>query len=346
MPRIVILYNEPTLPADHPDADSEHQIVYTVGEVEKILAAGGHEVFRLGAHVDPGKIITGIREFEPDAVFNLFEGVPGLSQTEAFAAGLLDWLGVPYTGCPHRALVLCQDKPLTKRLLKSDKLPTPRFALIEKWPPRANRMGWPVIVKPSNQDASVGVEQSSVVTTPAEYRQRIEYIKDTFGFPVLVEQFIPGREFNVPLYEAPELTVLPPIEYTFGPDNRWSIISYDSKWKPGTVDYENTPPNYRPEIDPELRSDLEQMAKEAYRLLGCRDLARVDFRVTPGGEPFIIEVNPNPDFSSEGGLGECLEVAGLTQSDLALRMVENALARGAKKLVEPVGIEVIPWDTP
>lgn len=346
MSRVVILYNEPTLPADHPDVDSEHQIVYTVEEVERLLVESGYEVARLGAHVDPGRIVAGIREQAPDVVFNLFEGVPGFGQTEAFAAGLLEWIGVPYTGCPHRALLLCQDKPLTKRLLKSERLPTPKFALIEKWPPRANRMGWPVIVKPSNQDASVGVAQASVVTNATEYRARIEYIKDTFGLPALVEQFIPGREFNVPLYEAPELTVLPPIEYTFGADNRWSIISYDSKWRPGTVDYENTPPNYRPEIEPDLRCDLEQMAKEAYRLLGCHDLARVDFRVTPGGEPYIIEVNPNPDFSSEGGLGDCLEVAGLTQRDLAVRMVENALARGAKKLVEPVGIEVIPWDTP
>jgi D-alanine-D-alanine ligase len=346
MPRIVILYNEPTVPADHPAVDAEHQIYYTAGEIENALKGGGYEVFKLGANVNPGKIVNGIRELAPDAVFNLFEGVVEFGETEAFAAGLLEWLGVPYTGCPCRSLMLCQDKVLTKRLLKSAKLPTPKFHLIEQWPPRANRMGWPVIVKPANQDSSVGVDQGAVVTNAVEYRQRVEYVKETFGWPVLVEQFIAGREFNVPLYEAPELTMLPPIEYEFLPGNRWGIITYEAKWRPDTVDNDNTPPNYTPTIDPDIRADLEQMAKEAYRLLGCRDLARVDFRVTPGGEPFIIEVNPNPDFSDEGGLGDCLAVAGLSQKQLAIRMVENALARGAKKLVEPVGIEVIPWDVP
>ena len=90
MTRVVILYNEPTLPLGHPDADSEHEIVYTVDETEKVLLASGFEVERLGAHVDPGRIITGLRELDPDVVFNLFEGVPEMSATEAFAAGLLE----------------------------------------------------------------------------------------------------------------------------------------------------------------------------------------------------------------------------------------------------------------
>src|SRR4051812_5687831 len=113
MTRVVILYNEPTLPASHPDADSEHEIVYTVNETEKMLATAGFDVERLGAHVEPSTIITGLRELEPDVVFNLFEGVPQMSMTEAYAAGILEWMGIPYTGCPFQCLVMARDKPLT-----------------------------------------------------------------------------------------------------------------------------------------------------------------------------------------------------------------------------------------
>lgn len=344
MTRVVILYNEPTLPADHPDADSEHEIVYTVSETEKVLIASGFEVEQLGAHVDPGKIIDGLRELQPDVVFNLFEGVPEMSTTEAFAAGLLEWLGVPYTGCPYQCLVAARDKPLTKRLLQSARLPTPKFALVERLPVRPNRLGWPVIVKPPCEDASVGMAQASVVTNPDEYRERVEFIFEEFGSPALVEQYIRGREFNIALYEKPELTVLPPYEYTFTKNNKWGIITYDSKWNTESRDFEATPPDYRPKIAPQVRKKLDRIAKKTYKLLGCRDLARVDVRVTPEGKPYVIEVNPNPDFSPVGGLADCLETAELTLKDVAAQMVQNALARGATKLAEPGHVEVAPWE--
>lgn len=344
MTRAVILYNEPTLPADHPDADSEHEIIYTVDETEKMLVASGYEVERLGAHVDPGRIISGLRELEPDVVFNLFEGVPEMSTTEAFAAGLLEWMGIPYTGCPFQCLVMARDKPLTKRLLQSARLPTPKFALIDRLPAKANRLGWPVIVKPACEDASVGVSQASVVTTDDDYRERVEYVFEEFGPPALIEQFIPGREFNIALYESPKLTVLPPYEYTFTKANEWGIITYDSKWNTESKDFEATPPDYRPKIDPAVHKKLNRIAKKAYQLLGCRDLARVDVRVTPEGKPFIIEINPNPDFSPVGGLADCLETADLTLQVLAAQMVTNALERGANKMAEPPKVEVAPWE--
>src|SRR5689334_22549479 len=98
--RILILYNEPTLPPGHRDFDSEHEIVGTVAEVERALTAGGHVVSRLGITRDPSALIAGIRKARPDAVFNLFEGLPDWSDTEAYTVGVLEWLGVPFTGCP------------------------------------------------------------------------------------------------------------------------------------------------------------------------------------------------------------------------------------------------------
>src|SRR5947209_2140560 len=109
-PHVVVLYNEPILSPDHRDADSEHEVLYTVGEVERALDAAGMRVSRLGVCRDPGVLLDGLRRLRPDAVFNLFEGLADRNETEAHAAGLLDWLDVPYTGCPHQTLALARCK--------------------------------------------------------------------------------------------------------------------------------------------------------------------------------------------------------------------------------------------
>jgi D-alanine-D-alanine ligase len=330
--RVLILYNEPVLPADHPDAESEHEILYTVAQVEKELADAGHEVRRLGVCRDPGKLIAGLRRERPDVVFNLFEGLADQSETEPHAAGLLDWFGVPYTGSPYLTLCMARNKHLTKYLLQGAGLPTPAFQVIEELPVSECRLGWPVIVKPATQDASVGLDQGSVVTDQASLEARVSQLLDSYGPPVLVEQFIRGRELNVGLIEAPELRCLPISEILFtDPDpGFWPIVTYDGKWKPGSRDYDSTPPAYPATVRPRLRARVEALAMRAFRLLGCRDYARVDFRVGPTGRPYILEVNPNPDFSPDAGLSGGLQSAGLTHAAFAAELVRMALARGTR----------------
>ena len=330
--RVVILFNDPVLPADHPDADSEHEIVYTVEHVEAALAAGGYDVSRLAVGRDPGVLVPRLREARPDVVFNLFEGLADQYETEAHAAGVLDWLGLPYTGSPFRTLTLARCKHLTKYLLQGAGLPTPAFFAVEEPPAPECRLGWPVIVKPGAQDASVGLDQGSVVTSQEALEARVAYLLETYGPPVLVEQFIRGREFNMGLIEAPDLRVLPASEILFtDPDPaQWPIVTYDAKWKPGTRDYEATPPLYPAKVRPRLAAKLETLAKAAFRLLGCRDYARVDFRVGPTGRPYILEVNPNPDFSPLAGLSGALESAGLTHARFARELVQLALARAPR----------------
>jgi D-alanine-D-alanine ligase len=330
--RVLILYNEPVLSTDHPDADSEHEIFYTVEHVEKALVDAGHDVRRLAVCRDPGELIAGLRREPPDVVFNLFEGLADQSETEAHAGGILDWLGVPYTGSPYLTLCLARNKHLTKHLLHGAGLPTPAFQVVEELPVAECRLGWPVIVKPATQDASVGLDQGSVVTDQRRLEKRVAYLLENYGPPVLIEQFIRGREFNVGLIEAPELQVLPISEILFtDPDpGFWPIVTYDAKWKPGTRDYDSTPPRYPAVVTPRLGARIETLSKQAFRLLGCRDYARVDFRVGPTGRPYILEVNPNPDFSPTAGLSGGLESAGLTHARFAADLVQLALARGAK----------------
>jgi D-alanine-D-alanine ligase len=330
--RVLILYNEPVLPADHPDADSEHEIFYTVEEVEKALNEAGFDVSRLSVQRDPSVLLTRVKKRRPDVVFNLFEGLADNYDTEGHVAGLLEWLELPYTGCPYQTLTLARRKHVTKLLLQGAGLPTAPFFAVEEVPVVDNPLGWPVIVKPAAQDASVGLDQGSVVTDLVKLNERAAYLLAAYGGTVLVEQFIRGREFNIGVVEAPDLRVLPVSEILFtdpSPDF-WPIVTYDAKWKPGTRDYEATPPKYPAEVAPRLRAKVEKLAADAFRLLGCRDYARVDFRVSTTGKPYILEVNPNPDFSPLAGLAGGLISAGMTHAGFAVDLVRRALARGKK----------------
>src|SRR5262245_31599721 len=315
-PRVLILFNEPVLPADHPDAESEHEILFTAQEISKNLAAAGFPVTRLGVSTDPQALLNGLRKHRPDVVFNLFEGTADHGNTEAYVAGVLQWLGIPFTGCPFQTLSLARNKPLTKRLLQGAGLPTPDFFVVEELPVPKCPLEWPVIVKPAEQDASVGLDQGSVVIGQEQLNERVAWLLGTYGPPVMVEEFIRGREFNVGLIEAPELRVLPISEILFaasGPDH-WPIVTYDAKWKPGTRDYEATPPRYPAAIGPRLRERLEDLAQRAFQLLSCRDYARVDFRVRHPSRPYILEINPNPDISPTAGLAGGLVSAGMTHA--------------------------------
>jgi D-alanine-D-alanine ligase len=336
--RVLILYNDPVLPATHPDAESEHEIVYTVEAVRQTLTHGGFGVSQLGVNHDPSVLLNGLREHRPDVIFNLFEGTGDDGSTEAYVAGLLEWLDLPYTGSPFQSLCLARSKHLTKSLLQGAGLPTPAFFVVEDLPVPECPIEWPVIVKPATQDASVGVDQGSVVTDQRRLADRVAYLLKNYGPPVLVEQFIRGRELNVALIEAPGLRILPVSEILFVEKDPgyWPIVTYDAKWKPGSRDYESTPPRYPAEVAPKLRERLETLATQAFRLLGCRDYARVDFRVRPPGKPYILEVNPNPDYSPTAGLAGGLASAGLTHGQFTVDLVRAALARRQRTSPIPV----------
>jgi D-alanine-D-alanine ligase len=330
--RVLVLYNEPVLPANHPDAASEHEILSTVEFVSKTLVQAGFEVGCLGVRKDPSVLWNALREHRPDAVFNLFEGTADHGHTEAYVAGLLEWQGVPFTGSPFLTLSLARSKHLTKHLFQGARLPTPAFFIVEDTPIADCPLEWPVIVKPALEDASIGLDQGSVVTDQQRLQQRVAHLLREYGPPVLVEEFIRGREFNVAVVETPDVRTLPVSEVLFVDKDPayWPIVTYDAKWKPGSRDYEATPPQYPAVVTPKLAERLASLARRAFRLLGCRDYARADFRVRPSGKPYLLEVNPNPDFSPSAGLAGGLVSAGLSHAQFTVDLVRLALARAGK----------------
>ncbi len=330
--RMLVLYNEPILPAAHAEADSEQEILFTVESICENLSRAGFDVDCLALDQDLSILNEELSRRRPGAVFNLFEGLANDPATEAIVAQLLEKRGVPFTGSSSRSLYLSRNKILTKQTLSSARLPTPDYFAAVSLPVPVCPIPWPVIVKPALQDASIGIGQSSVVTHQAALEERVAQILRTYGAPVLVEKFIPGREFSVALIECSELTTLPASEIRFekaGP-GYWPIVSYEAKWRPGSPEYDATPPSYPAVIVPLLAERLRELARRAFYLLRCRDYARVDFRVDPEGAAYILEVNPNPDLSPAACLAGALHSAGIHHETFTIELARTALARGVQ----------------
>ncbi len=353
-PRVLILANEPTLPVDHPDADSEHDILYTADIVGRVLRASGCEVKRLGVTDQAQILLRGIEQFHPDAVFNLYEGTASWGDAEAYICGILELLRVPYTGCPPKPLMLCRSKPLTKQLLMGSGLPTAPFFTVPSDTIPACPLDFPVIVKPGMEDASVGIDQCSVVQSQQELERRVDYLRRTYGPVVLAEQFVYGREFNVAVVELDGVAkTLPFSEILFvppeGKPDLWPIVSFDAKWRPSTIDFQATPAVNPAAVDEPLHSEISMLALRAFELAGCRDYARIDFRVDRAGKPYILEVNPNPCISPLAGLAAGLESAQIPYPYFIADVARAALRRGgtpelAKQLAPPDKWEGLPAD--
>ena len=352
-PRVLVLYNDPVLPTDHPDAGSEHDILDTVEGTAKTLAAAGFDAPRLAISYDPKPLLDELKRNPPDAVFNLFEGLATQPATEVSVAALLEWLNVPFTGCPSPALALGRDKVRTKYLLTAAGLPTPAYQVIDPALGKPGKWdgGWPAIVKPALQDASVGIDQGSVVTTQKELDARVRHLIRTYGPPVLVEAFVFGREFHANIIEEPDggLTMIPLAEIGFTDartadrPGRWPVYTFTAKWDVDSTEYHNSPllsPVYLPD---EQFDRLRATGDRAFRLLGCRDYARLDVRMTEAGEFFVLEVNPNPYLDSLA-LVNGLNAIGRTYEGLVVGLALAAIARGGKTV--PPGAITVPTPTP
>ena len=334
--RLAILFNEPALPANDPDYASEAGVLESVEAMEEALKSAGHQVEHIGVVQSAGLLVIRFADIQADVVVNLFEGFASHSSSEAHLASLLELTGRSYTGCGPECLALVRDKRRTKLLLKGAGLPTADFwyvasdgALQHNSALAAAIARGPLFVKPAAEDASVGIGPDSVVTTFEALRQQVSCIQERYG-DVLVEQYIPGREFNVGVIALPELRVLPVAEVQFhcNATMPWPIVTYASKWTESSDDYAGTPVRCPAEIEPDLAYRLEAFAREAFLATGCRDYARVDFRVTPAGEIFILEVNANPDAGPSAGLARALKVADISYTEFVRRLVATAAARG------------------
>lgn len=328
---IAIVYNayEP-----RPTATGERLSEESVAE----MAQQAHDAVRslgIGATLVPLQrsllnFLGRVKELNPEALINLCEGYYGRPQWESNVAGIFELLGLTFTGNAAKTLAICQDKFKAKAVLKAAGLPTaPAQIMLDGNEPL--ELKFPLIVKPNNEDASLGITPDSVVRDEEALRRQVRRCLDSYKQPALVEAFIDGREFNVSVMENGAVTPLPVSEIDFSamPKDMPRILGYEAKWFEDNPLYQKTPPVCPAPVDDETRARLQGLAAAAFRTMGCRDYARVDFRMDAKGRPYILEVNPNPDISTNAGYARALKAAGIEYAAFWGAMVRNAMGRGA-----------------
>ncbi|AFN74759.1 D-alanine-D-alanine ligase [Melioribacter roseus P3M-2] len=296
----------------------------------KALRRAGYDAYTLNIMDNLQHFFDNIDKNKPDVVFNLMELYKDVAIQEMNFAGLLELLDIPYTGAPPLALGTCQSKILTKRILSSIGIRTPNYRLVKSLnkPFRIN-LNYPLIVKPALEDASVGIEEESIVYNVDALKKRVKYVLEYFAQPALVEEFIVGRELNVAVFGDKEPEVLPISEIDFSklPDDLHPIVSYQAKWDPYHVAYHKTIPKCPAPLSNKIRKEAEEIALKAVKAVGCRDYARVDMRLSEDKRLYVLEVNPNPDLQQDAGFMRSARTAGYSYSRALKMIVDFAYMR-------------------
>ena len=314
-----------------PGAEARADVLHVADAVRSALASAGHTVHVRAVGDDFLEALRSIPPGRPDVVFNLCESVSGDARGEAVVAGVLDQLGVPFTGSPALALGLALHKDQAKALLRGSGVPTPDWMLLpEGSPGLADPPAYPVIVKPAREDGSIGISFGSVANDLAGLREAVHRVWRMHQ-PALVERFVDGRELCVPFLGNAPRTVLPLREISFGPSfaGRPRIVSYLAKWDPSTAECRDTSSGPC-RLPFEVESKVVECACRAFDVLGCRDYGRVDVRLDGDGTPWIIDVNPNCDLHPEAGFARAAAAAGVDYGSLVATLLENALERAPR----------------
>ena len=328
MARIGLAFN--LKPSDAPSLDdsyAEWDDEATIAGVEAALARVG-ECVRLEADEE---LPFRLRATRPDIVFNIAEGLVGPNR-EAHVPAICEFWSVPYTGSDPMTLALCLDKGRTKEILAHHRIPTAPFTVVGGPAELDGFAAWPALVKPLHEGSSKGIAGASYCRSKREARGAIEAVVGRYRQPALVERYLPGREFTCAvLGNGPGARMLPIVEIDFSalPADAPPIYTYEAKW---VWDTEEAPLDiYRcpADVTPELASAIETTVLDTYRVLRCRDWARIDVRCDERGSPHILEVNPLPGIhpSMNSCLPRAARAAGLDYEEMILSVLRAATAR-------------------
>lgn len=334
----------PDMPNDYwADLDSEA----TVEAIADALRGRGYGVTCLEGDVT---LFDRLREVRPDICFNICEGHFGDSR-EAHVPAILEMLRIPYTGSKVLTMALTLDKPMTKRILTYHGLPTPPFQVFERSDePLDPSLTFPAFVKPSRQGTGMGISAQSIVHDEAELRAQVGRLLDAYREPVLVERFIAGRDVTVGIvgnlvppvaWRLPEdesalriyrgLRFLPPLEVELGvyTQEEGGVYTYRAK-----VELADQLGYICPaQLEPDLVEELNWLAAATFRVTGCLDVARVDFRLSQeDNQPYLLEINPLPGLAP--GISDLVmeaEAAGISHAELVNMILDEALERYGMK---------------
>lgn len=338
--KILICYNAPvsifSVYNGKPAADknplndlSEKGFAREIKKVRNGLKKYYAEVHTLAIDRDVQKTIKKITSYKPDVIFNFVESVEGIASYEYCMAGLFELLGFQYTGNMPSCLGNCLNKSRTKNILRSYGICTPASITVkksEKVTSKDINLTYPLILKLLNEDASIGISEFSVVKNFRSLNKHLLFLQKTYKQDVLIEEYIEGRELNVAVLGG---TVLPVSEIIFKglPDQLPRIVTYDGKWMQNSVYFKYTNPECPARLNKPLLKRVEEISLAAFDAMNCRDYARVDLRLDKRNNPYVIEVNPNPDISTDSGFARAARAAGIEYPELLFRISQLAFLR-------------------
>jgi D-alanine-D-alanine ligase len=340
--RVAVVFDTPYSGWDHPEHEIQMQREIAAWKVDEpemeyqiahALRERGHEVRLLGVRDDLQYLIRSLEEWSPDLVFNGAEAFQENEALEYLLPGLLEAGGYRYTGAPPLALQVTRNKAISKKVLAYLGIQVPGFASYRLHEKVESDPGlrFPLFVKPLQADGSAGIAQASVVQDLGSLADRVAFIQERFGQGVIAEEFVHGRELYVSVIGNDDsVEILPIIEMVFDkrktrPEER--IATQSAKWDEAYRARKGIRNVIARPLSKAVRERIHETCRTAYRGLWLRDYARLDLRLTPDGEIWVLEANANPFISYGHDMANAAAKAGMEYYDFIQRIVEAAVAR-------------------
>lgn len=311
----------------------EPEVEYQVADA---LRQNGHEINLVGLRTDLGELVRRMTEWKPDLVFNCAEGFGGNDQLEYVIPSLLQALEIPCVGSQPLGLIVSRNKAMSKKVLAHHGILVPQFFTCPpgEAPLHTTDLKFPLIVKPMETDASLGIAQASVVNDEASLADRIRFVHEQFNQTAIVEEFVDGRELYVSIIgNQDQLEILPITELVFDKDKNppeERIATRAAKWHEGYRERRGIRNQFARPISAQARETIEHVCRTAFRVLGLCDYARCDVRLAPDGQVWFLEANANPYIAHGHDFAEAAEKSGLVYPALIQRLVDTALARSKR----------------
>jgi D-alanine--D-alanine ligase len=324
-PRVALVYNLKRKQSADPEYEHEAEFdsQSTVDALKKGLEKVTPNVFQIEA---TRTLSENLKELRIDVVFNIAEGTNKRAR-EAQVPAICDLLGIEHTGSDATCLAITLDKAITKKLLSQDGILTPNYRLYTGAAKGVEPgLKYPVIVKPNHEGTSKGIGGKSVASNDAELQDLVKTLWRKYQEPILCEEYIEGKEYTVGVLGNSTLKILGPMEIKFTPEaGRYPVYSFEAKQSPDNPICTVVCPV---SLGRELDRKVAAFAKKAFRSLGCRDVARIDFRVDAKGSIYFLEINPLPGLTPGfSDLVVMAESGGMAYEGLIRRILTPAIQR-------------------
>ncbi|HEY5602939.1 MAG TPA: ATP-grasp domain-containing protein [Gammaproteobacteria bacterium] len=331
--RVMVLTHAYMIPPDDLKNRNDPRIesYRTEFDIRDALLNLGHEVNITGLYDDINALKTTIEDWQPDIVFNLMEAFAENGALAYYVVSYLDMIGIPYTGCNPRGLLLASDKSLSKQLLTYHRIRVPNFYTLPRNKKinlaQIARFPYPMIVKSTIEQGSLGISQASLVFTPEELRQRADQLFSMLDGDAIAEQYIEGRELYVAVLGNKRLQVLPTRELVFdnADDTIHRIATYNVKWNKKYRDRWGIGYQFARNLPAKVTDTLPKLAKRIYRILDVSSYARLDLRLTEDGKIYVLEANPNAAIARDDEVAYSAEKAGLSYEKLIQKILNMGL---------------------